>query len=125
LKKWRPKTPKISIMNVKSMTTVAKLGNDFSRILTSFFIEGIAFTLLRGRIALIDLIPLKDDEDVPRGRNSRMADIATMKSRIFHQSLRYDSLCTTKPFAAIFNMHSRIKIPIKFNFSKLESCYYN
>ena len=74
-------------MKPSKLITFPKSGIDFKRILTSFFMEGIVLIDLRGLIALIDLMPLRE-AFVPRGKNSNIADKTTKKSKIFQPSFK-------------------------------------
>lgn len=79
------------MINAIRATTLAKLGNDISKILTNFFIDGIAFMLLKGRNDLRALKPFKPLLST-EGSISKIADITTTKSKMFQPSLRYEVL---------------------------------
>ena len=102
-----------------SKTTFVRLGIEFSNILTSFFIEGIALIVLNGLIILRDLIPLNKAD--LNGKNSIIDRITIKKSTMFHPSFKYAYECKINPLDIILRMHSTMNtqlknIPISFNF---------
>ena len=85
--------------------TFMNSGRDRIKVITSFFIRGMALIERRGRSTLI---VLKDFRLKLPGMNSRMPEATTTKSITFQPSLRYDVLCRKKPNATILIMHSTV-----------------
>ena len=78
--------PKSKMMKVRRKTTLMRFGREISKIFTNFFIEGMAYMLLRGRRALKALRPLSEVD--MNGMNSKKHVTTTKKSSTFQPSRR-------------------------------------
>lgn len=80
-------------------------GKDFRSVTTSLFMLGTAFILRKGLKSLIFLIALRLGTV---GINEIRPTMTTIKSRMFHGSLKYEVLCRKKPNAIILNTASDV-----------------
>ena len=80
-------------------------GRDLRSVTTSRFMLGTALILLKGLKSLIFLIDFRFGTV---GINEIRPTITTIKSRMFHGSLKYEVLCIKKPNAIILKPASAV-----------------